>query len=789
MKKTLALLLVFTLGLGLLTGCGKTEQKEAGEPKTEGEKIYTAAFRELAFPKDAFLQAAVLDDGVLTLALHVQTGESMGGEAAYVSRLYRVDADGALNPLGFELPGLVQTDDGRVDFSSSDHIESLFARPDGSLVAVVQRYSYWYEGTLEKAEQDEDYWQHVRSESAYRLLLIDGGGEVLDTRELQLPQDEELYLDFQRAETDSEGRIYAASDDAVFVFDESGALVAEIPTDGWTRDFARLPDGHVLARIYGSRSEELCVVEAQERCLGRRYTLEDDPYQIYTGGGDWDLLFTNGTALYGWSAEREESRQIADLLACDVMADDLVLLGAMPDGTLRGLCREQGREERCELVTLTTAQRESAAQPEVLTLGTLDPDAFSRAIQSFNRSQQDVRIELRDYSDLLYGTEDPEKALTKLSTEIMSGKMPDLLALEGLPYRQLAAKGLLEDLYPYLDADPELSRDSFFASALKSMEVGGGLYQVAPRFTVISLMGAASVVGDTPGWTYDELNAALETMPEGCTVLGPYTGRDEILQMCLFLEMDHLVDWETGECRFESGDFVKLLDFVNRFPQEIDYEAGDASENPRTRIASGKQLLIEADVSDPDELGINEQVFGGEATYIGFPTSEGVGNILYVDGGVAMSSSCHDKAAAWRFLRQIMSAEETNGYSGGLPMNRAAFDRLITEAMEGEYEKDENGEYKLDPETGERIPLPKGGGGMSEGGGAVMEYTIWPMTERQRDKLLDLIECSTRSVDMNMQIYGIVRDEAQAFFAGQKSAEEVARLIQSKVSLYVNEQR
>ena len=38
-------------------------------------------------------------------------------------------------------------------------------------------------------------------------------------------------------------------------------------------------------------------------------------------------------------------------------------------------------------------------------------------------------------------------------------------------------------------------------------------------------------------------------------------------------------------------------------------------------------------------------------------------------------------------------------------------------------------------------------------------------------------------------IYNIVFEQAQAFYSGQKTAEEVARLIQSKVTIYVNEQR
>ena len=208
-----------------------------------------------------------------------------------------------------------------------------------------------------------------------------------------------------------------------------------------------------------------------------------------------------------------------------------------------------------------------------------------------------------------------------------------------------------------------------------------------------------------------------------------------------------------------------------------------------TRIASGKQLLMEVSISDLDELCWNEQIFGGEATYIGFPTSEGVGNVLSVNGALAMSSRCADKDAAWQFMRQLLSPDYSSSEYGGLPINKARMDALLAEAMKVEYERDENGNYRLDPETGERIPMSRGGMGMSMGGDAVMEFEIWPMTEAQRDKLLSLINDSTRSVDMNQYIYTIVRDETAAFFAGQKSAEEVARLIQSKVSLYVNEQR
>ena len=72
----------------------------------------------------------------------------------------------------------------------------------------------------------------------------------------------------------------------------------------------------------------------------------------------------------------------------------------------------------------------------------------------------------------------------------------------------------------------------------------------------------------------------------------------------------------------------------------------------------------------------NDQLFPGGSTYIGLPTDEGVGNILYPASGCAMSAKCADKAAAWSFLRGFFTEEYQKRYSDcglGMPLNRGAF--------------------------------------------------------------------------------------------------------------------
>ncbi|MBQ4652289.1 MAG: hypothetical protein IJB78_06195, partial [Oscillospiraceae bacterium] len=57
------------------------------------------------------------------------------------------------------------------------------------------------------------------------------------------------------------------------------------------------------------------------------------------------------------------------------------------------------------------------------------------------------------------------------------------------------------------------------------------------------------------------------------------------------------------------------------------------------------------------------------------------------------------------------------------------------------------------------------------------------------EALRNLVSTTTKYANYNDSVYEIVLEQAEAYFAGQKSAEEVARLIQSKANIYVNEQR
>lgn len=159
-----------------------------------------------------------------------------------------------------------------------------------------------------------------------------------------------------------------------------------------------------------------------------------------------------------------------------------------------------------------------------------------------------------------------------------------------------------------------------------------------------------------------------------------------------------------------------------------------------SRIAQGRQMLLELNLSDFDYIQLLEGLFQGEITYVGYPMEDGkVGSSFAVYGGMAMTSGCRDKEGAWQFMREVLlprSRENEYFYPGFFPVNKEDFMAVVEQAMERDYLVDENGENILD------------------------EVVIQ-----------------------------IVDEEVPMFFHGDKTAEQVAEIIQNRVSLYVSEQK
>ena len=798
-RKTLCLLLALGMLLGL-AACGSTTESKptASSEPVEETYVYTGAFTPITdCPENGLSTMAFTAEGI-----YAQSFEKIGqreipedavihyeGEYdIYGSALYFVDNGGKVKKLnaytGIEAP---EDTENREDYYASNELSRIFINDDGTLTALETLYLSWYDGP-ENERYGDNQWMYRENEQQYFLRTLDSSGKELTRTQLQLEaMDEDEYLNLYGCILTGDDKFICCSGTKLYVFGSDGTIEHTIECAQYPDNLLALPDGRIGMVAWGDSGVALYIVELEKDAVGEEIPLPRSAYNFIPGGGGFDLYYTNGSNLFGFNLGDTEGTKVLNWINVDVNGDRVgSAFNIDENGTIRTISNDYvGDKVTSELVTLSLVPASSLPVKQTLVLGVMYLDyQVQQKLIDFNRHSDTARIEVHDYSE--YNTEDDYSAgLTKLTTEIMAGNLPDILCLNQLPYDQLASKGLLVDLYPYLDADKELNREDFFPTVLSALEVNGGLYQVAPSFQILTLIGASSVVGDTPGWTYDEFNAALASMPAGCSPLDQYTTQSDILRRLVTLEMDSLVDWNTGKCAFDSDIYVNILEFSKRFQTDFDWDNYEWSpeDSTETRIAEGRQMLMSGNIYSVDDLLYNDLYFGGDATYIGYPTSEGVGSMMTLSSGFAMSTGCADKDAAWNFLRTVLTEDYQNNI-WGLPINRSAFQKKLDEAMTPTYQKDEDGNFILD-EEGERIEISRGGIGMADG--SVRNF--YAMTQEQADKLLDVINTTTRVSNSNDSLLSIVEEEAQSFFAGQKTAEEVARLTQSKVNLYVNEQR
>lgn len=652
------------------------------------------------------------------------------------------------------------------------------------------------------------------SQEIIRRRHLDAQGnelESVDLSELNSKLEEligeEEYVN--TTEFDSDGNIYAVTETHVYVLDPQMNLLFTLEGKNMWSGLIQLGSG-----LMGMQSWEydetiekstnyLRTIDREAQDWGATYVMPQNSYNFYPGGGDYLCYYQVNDAIFGFKAGETdengvgsgEGERLFSWVEADINSDSVRSFFFLPDGRVAAVTMEWPEDGKGDptvgVVVLTSTPRDQLPEKTTLVYATmyLSYDARGKIID-FNKKSETHRIEVKDYSEYVTGDDDGSAALQKLNTEILAGSIPDILDTNSLPLRQYGAKGILEDLWPYIEKDPDLGRDALMLRPLEANQQDGKLYEIFSSFSIRTAAGSGKVAGDRTSWTLAELQEALAQMPEGCSIFGESDTRDAMLSTVMSMNMDQFVDWDTGTCTFNSEDFKALLSFCGSFPAEFSWDNvdWDTWEGEEVRAMNGKQLLIQCYLSDfqwdIQRLGA---IFNNDYTFIGYPKEDGgCGSSFITTQGVAMSSACRDKDGAWSFIRQVLlpQSKEDEPYYGNFPINKSDFDKMVDQALEPVYETDENGDPLLD-ENGEPILINMGTIWISED----IEVPIRATTQEDVDKIMALYNAVDSVYRYDEKIYNAVQEVSSQYFAGDKPLDEAAALIQSKVSLYVNESR
>lgn len=596
-----------------------------------------------------------------------------------------------------------------------------------------------------------------------------------------------FYLNFVSG--DNAGNLFIASNGKLARYDQEGNFQNEIILSGENSDVVSssiagmltMEDNAVMLAYHAERGIAFIEIDPLTGALGQNYELPGNEYWYsYYPGVDYDIYLTDSYYLYGYNFGDAEITKIMNYLNSDLNIYSLEnvigiskeeFLGAIYDAGVSGqrLCR------------FSKVDPKDIKEKKVITVGSVSTYWEMRSeVVKFNKSNDTYRIQLVDYSAMEYAEEDYyAAALNRLNTDIASGNCPDVVLLEmGMPVESYNAKGLFADLYEFIDQDSELDRDQFMPNILAALSTDGHLYQIAPQYSISTIVGKTADVGTEPGWSLTEMKQLLATKPEGTQLFEDYTTQSTILYLAMTLGGDQFIDWKNGKCNYNSQSFIELLEFVSQFPGD-DAEITPRDENYWNDYDSywrtGKFLLRNINLSSlKDYSYIEKGVYGDEITMIGFPTEDGVGTSIYANMQMAVSAKSRNKEGAWEFIRYFLTDEYQEQITYYLPLSTKRLDELALEATQKSYFIDENGNKE---EYDDYYYI----------NGA--EVLIPPMTQAEIEALKERIYSVDRLAVYSSELYNIIVEEAAPYFAGQKSVQEVVDIIQSRAQIFVSESR
>ena len=148
--------------------------------------------------------------------------------------------------------------------------------------------------------------------------------------------------------------------------------------------------------------------------------------------------------------------------------------------------------------------------------------------------------------------------------------------------------------------------------------------------------------------------------------------------------------------------------------------------------------------------------YNGNLKFLGLPGDGGEYHAIKPEVKVGISSSGSRKEGAWEFVRTLLT-EEHQMSCMMLPIHKRAFDKVTQAAVDGK--------------------------------------SVWTWiyedgraTKEDVELIKQLLNSAAYVENDNQTLESLILEEAREYFSGDRSALEAAERIQSRASLYINEQ-
>lgn len=497
------------------------------------------------------------------------------------------------------------------------------------------------------------------------------------------------------------------------------------------------------------------------------------PMYFAQGAADGQLIFANKNGIFSYMTGGSITELLVDasltslndggaFTALEVPDKDNILLVLNNDGNGK-------------ILHYTYDKNAKAMPDKELKVYALDDSSMLRkAVTLFQKKYPDVSVRLETG---LSGDDGVtlEDALSTLNTNILAGKGPDVLILDGMPADSYIEKGILADI---TDVADEIDKeDGILPNIKEGSKKDGKIYALPARF-LIEISECDSSIADA-GSSLKELAEMAEKLKQkdsGKNVI------DQAKGTITFLRDLYYADSASWIKDGKSIDKDSLKEYLECAKQLYDVDSNEKRNDFR---GDGTLEGIKAGTFDfVSRLTGNSQISFGflsgfgdvqnmasawkqkKGSYCLLNSAKVKSYIPYLQAGVAAGGN---EDMAKEFIKILLGKKLGNSDMNGFPVNKAAYTLAGTEKLDSKAVKIDSG-YS-----------------MSDKDGNSFSVKMANLTKAQLDQFDTVVESLEKPALTNRVIQEIVLGQAEKYLLGEQNLENTADTVLKKVNLYLAE--
>lgn len=522
-----------------------------------------------------------------------------------------------------------------------------------------------------------------------------------------------------------------------------------------------LNDSGIMVGSFGNEKGEFIVVpiDTQQLKMGEEILLDKSQGSTLIWPGLNNLIYyENGSCIYSCDVYTGEQIKLFDCANIDLNAECIYRIFALDESRFL-LHYHDYISGTTSLVFLTQVDPAALEARTELILATIYPQPnIQNAVVAFNQSNTEYCITLVDYGVKEY---DYAKSLENLQKDIVAGNVPDIIDINNnsFPWQNWASKDILTELYPLMENDEEFNKEDILNNVREAYEVEGTLYILPFTLSLKCMMAKTSNVQGISALTPESMWQLEENIAEDANLFF-WHNQENIMMNMVYHNLTEFVDYEKGECYFNTQEFQEILEYIQAQPSEFEFEEGVGLAS---YLRTDRAIFHDLSMSQSADYQFYKELFSGDVTCLGFGNEDaGSIELTLCGSALAITESCQYKDVAWQFVKAYVGENGQNsGFMFGIPSTKDGFEAFLTSA----------GEHK-----------------------DIMQYTVDDVTleiakatEEDIEEMQQLMERADTCYYTDSDIVKIIEEEVAPYLGGQKSVEAVMDIIQSRVEIYLQE--